>query len=347
MTKQVVEAYVLDGRSLAMANLEGLDLSGADLFNGHFQEAKLSGANLNNARLIFAILHGADLSNANLRGADLRSADLTGANLTQADLRGADLREAILRDANLSGVDLSETILLSANLYGADLTQANLSGSAWDVSFCEPSSNLGRFCTSEELLNAGALLCHTGNAPLLISPAKRSVQNRHFIVFDWSDCAGATEYQLQVQAPGGWTADKRVDTSSYDHLNNTLDACCNWSWKVRALVDDNWGEWSATRSFDTVQTTLPLGAPPSRLPFTALFLEAFNEQPTYTGDCMSPPAGSACIGFSDGYIWLVDDLIQGKRDTTKPSEKTLETVLGGANEFHHYLNTSLVKRVPR
>jgi len=268
--------------------------------------------------------------------------------LTQADLRGADLREAILRHANLSGVDLSEAILLSANLYGADLTQANLSGSDWDVSYCEPSSNLGRFCTSEELLNAGALLCQTGNAPLLISPAKRSVQDRPFIVFDWSDCAGATEYQLQVQAPGGWMADKRVGTSTYDHVNNALDACCDWSWKVRARVDGEWGAWSARRSFNTVQTTLPLGAPISPLPFTPLFLSSFDEQPAYTGDCMSPPAGSACIEFTDGYIWLVSDLIQGKRYTTRPSiGKSIETVMGGANEFHHYFGTSLVKRVLR
>ena len=132
-----------------------------------------------------------------------------------------------------------------------------------------------------------------------------------------------------------------------DLARNALDACCNWSWKVRARVDGKLGEWSATRSFNTVQT-LPLGAPTSRLPFTASFLEGFDEQPAYTGDCMSPPAGSACIGFKDGYIWLVFDLVQSKRFTATPSlGKTIETVLGGENEFHHILNTSLVTRVLR
>ena len=348
MTKQVVEDYVREGHSLSMADLKGLDLSGANLFNGRFQKANLSGANLDNTRLIFAILNGADLSNANLRGADLRFADLTGANLTEADLSGTDLREAILRDANLSRVDLSEAILVSANLYGADLTQTNLSGSEWDVSFCERSSNLGRFCTSEELLNAGALLCVTGNAPLLITPAKGSVQTRPSIDIDWSDCAGATEYLLEVQAPGGWTAEKRLSTSAYKHVSNALDACCSWSWRVMARVDGEWGKWSSTRSFKTTQT-LPSGAPTSPLPLPgAVFQDGFEEQPSYTGDCMSPPTGSACIGFKDGYIWLVDELIQGKLATRSVSFGiSVETELGGASEFHHILNTLLVKKDAR
>lgn len=347
MTKQVVEAYVLEGRSLSMADLKGLNLSDADLFNGHFQEANLSGTNLQNTRLMFAILRGADLSNANLRGANLRFADLTGANLTGADLSGTDLREAILRNANLSQVDLSETILVSANLHGADLTKANLSGSQWDASICEPSGNLGRFCTSEELLNAGAYLCSTGNRPLLISPANSSDQTRPSINFDWSDCAGAPEYQLQIQAPGGWTADILLRSSSYQHVSNELDACCSWSWKVRASVGGRWDNWSAIRTYQTVQT-VPSGAPISPLPLEGTFRDEFVEQPTYTGDCLSPPAGTTCIGFNDGYIWLVDELIQGKRAIRIVSTGTsVETELGAASEFLHILRTSLVKREAR
>ena len=346
MTKQLVETYVLEGRSLSEADLEKFDLSDADLFNGHFQNADLSGANLGNARLMFAILRGADLSNANLKGADLRFADLTGANLSGANVEGADLREAILRDSNLSQVDLSEATLSAANLHGADLTDSNLSGSDWDASLCERIRNLGRFCTAEDLIRAGALLCDEGNSPFLLSPAMGSVHSRQFIVIDWSDCAGATEFELHIEAPGGWTVDNSFTASTYRHVISPLDPCCPWSWKVRARVEGRWGKWSATRTFNTVQT-LPPGAPASPLPLVGSFLDGFVEQPSYTGDCIAPPGGSTCIGFKDGYIWLVDDLIQGRRATRVLYGVSIETELGGANEFHHILNTLSVKQAAR
>ena len=157
----------------------------------------------------------------------------------------------------------------------------------------------------------------------------------------------ATGYQLHVEAPGGWTVDKPLRTSFYLHVINELDACCSWSWKVRARVNGQWGKWSATRTFKTVQT-LPAGAPTSPLPFEASYREGFKEEPSYTGDCLSPPSGSTCIGFQDGYIWLVDDLTQGKRATRIISTGTsIETELGGASEFHHILRTSLVKKDAR
>lgn len=64
------------GDGSKMANLCGVDLSGACLVM-----ANLRGADLSEADLSRSNLGGADLLQANLRGADLRGADLCGAYL--------------------------------------------------------------------------------------------------------------------------------------------------------------------------------------------------------------------------------------------------------------------------
>jgi len=82
-------------------------------------EPDLSGANLNNMDL-----QGADLREANLHNAQLDSVNLQGAHLQKADLR-----EANLFGAQLQGADLREANLRFTNLLDADLTDADLTGS--------------------------------------------------------------------------------------------------------------------------------------------------------------------------------------------------------------------------
>jgi len=84
-----------------------------------------------------ADLQEVNLQGANLRGADLQEADLRGANLQGANLRGADLQEADLRGANLQGADLREANLQGADLRGANLQGADLRGADLDFS-CWP-----------------------------------------------------------------------------------------------------------------------------------------------------------------------------------------------------------------
>jgi hypothetical protein len=76
-----------------------------------------------NANLDYVNLFGADL-----RGAELIGANLEGANLEGADLRGANLIGADLIGANLRGARLEGAYLIGANLRGADLIGANLIG---------------------------------------------------------------------------------------------------------------------------------------------------------------------------------------------------------------------------
>ena len=67
----------------------------------NFGLADLSGINLT----------GADLRSTNLAGADLTDANLTQTNLTGANLGGADLTDANLGKANMNGAILCNTIM--------------------------------------------------------------------------------------------------------------------------------------------------------------------------------------------------------------------------------------------
>ncbi|MEN0065950.1 MAG: pentapeptide repeat-containing protein [Myxococcota bacterium] len=169
----LVEQFVRDERSLAVACLTGADLrtanlNGAILRHADLKEADLTRADLKEADLTWANLHKADLTWANLHKADLTMArliravleharliraQLTEANLTSANLHGASLTGADLQSAKLDGAvlthaDLTRADLQSANLNGADLRRANLTNArrfpddppiqGWTTTNCEP-----------------------------------------------------------------------------------------------------------------------------------------------------------------------------------------------------------------
>lgn len=142
----------------AEANLQGLNLFGANLQEAKLFKAKLQGANLSQAKLQDAVFSAAKLQGANLRGAnleraflcqaklpdtDLREANLERtnfgganleranfgrANLERANLRGAILQEAVFSEAKLQGADFENANLQYAKLLEADLQGANLNG---------------------------------------------------------------------------------------------------------------------------------------------------------------------------------------------------------------------------
>jgi uncharacterized protein YjbI with pentapeptide repeats len=132
------------------AQLDTLDLRGADLADVQMERASLRQAILEGVDLSRSILRESDLSGANLRGATLHHANLNGANLVGADLTGAGLWHAILREADVTsqhglwqadqrkhrssipqqfrGADLSKAVLDGAGLLGANLRGAKLQG---------------------------------------------------------------------------------------------------------------------------------------------------------------------------------------------------------------------------
>lgn len=73
----------------------------------------------------------------------------------------------------------------------------------------------------------------------------------------------------------------------------------------------------------------------------------FNEQTSYTGDCSNRPPGSICIGYSDGYKWLVYDSIQGWRTDGYWQANAVIVAIGFEGDYHHILNTNLVKFVEK
>lgn len=75
--------------------------------------------------------------------------------------------------------------------------------------------------------------------------------------------------------------------------------------------------------------------------------EGYTEQLSYSGDCRKRPAGSVCIGYADGYIWLTYAGIKGW--DTKPAAwqgRDIQVALADNGDYFHILGTRYVKKVP-
>jgi hypothetical protein len=103
---------------------------------------------------------------------------------------------------------------------------------------------------------------------------------------------------------------------------------------------------STTQAGAAQPSTQATGSQPS--PNPAAPPEGFQEQASYNGDCASPPAGSVCIGFRDGYQWLVKDEVKPKRKEVGSWEdhRVLEAT-GKQGLYQHVLNTNYVKVVAK
>ncbi len=106
------------------------DFAGADL-----NMIQIPGADLSEADLSDTCLWDANLNQANLSGANLRAASLIGAYIMVADLRNADLscadlRSAYLRISDLHGANLTNTILTAEDQGG------QVMGSFFDLATC-------------------------------------------------------------------------------------------------------------------------------------------------------------------------------------------------------------------
>jgi uncharacterized protein YjbI with pentapeptide repeats len=108
---------------LTLSSLVGAVLVDANLLGANFALAKLMDADCRSASMMYSLFRNADLS-----GADLRGADCGEANFYGAKLRKANLSEAILLSANLTAADLSEAVLRNTHLERCILNETNLSG---------------------------------------------------------------------------------------------------------------------------------------------------------------------------------------------------------------------------
>ena len=87
--------------------------------------------------------------------------------------------------------------------------------------------------------------------------------------FDWSDVPAATHYHLYVKAAkadGPSINRSQLTASSYRYESKAYVPEPNrtgWRWKVRALVDGVWTDWSQERTFSLEQVEMDESAPPS------------------------------------------------------------------------------------
>ncbi len=81
---------------------------------------------------------------------------------------------------------------------------------------------------------------------------------------------------------------------------------------------------------------VPANAPPG-----------YAEQPSYTGDCGARPAGSICLKYPDGYVWLVYDSISGWGDVGSWQGKQIQVGYGFKADYYHVLGTLLIREVSR
>ena len=139
------------GKKGRRANLERVNLVGADLHGVNLAEANLHQANLSKANLM-----GAGLAKANLQGAILGGANLQKASLWESDLQGARLALANLQEANLTQANLGKANLREANLQRANLTRANLKEARLSLSNLE-GAILGRANLQEATLHHAVL----------------------------------------------------------------------------------------------------------------------------------------------------------------------------------------------
>jgi uncharacterized protein YjbI with pentapeptide repeats len=135
---------------LRSLHLALVDLGGADLWGANLQGADLYGANLQDA-----VLHDANLQDAWLANANLHDARLADANLQGANLAGANLQTAGLYDANLQGAGLAGATLQGAGLFGANLHDANLREANLQYALADEATRWPRGWTPETAKNRG------------------------------------------------------------------------------------------------------------------------------------------------------------------------------------------------
>ncbi|WP_320173336.1 DUF2169 domain-containing protein [Maridesulfovibrio sp.] len=163
LTREEVQRYHAQGKSLVGAvlsgvDLSGLDLSGADLSKCQLKETNFKGTILDDAKLFQALGAKADFSKASLKRADLgrglfnkaifKESDLSQAIAAQSIFKGADFSKAVLRDANFDMAILEKTDFSEAELKGARINMCMISGKADQADFSQSTIKKSIFKSS-------------------------------------------------------------------------------------------------------------------------------------------------------------------------------------------------------
>ena len=68
----------------------------------------------------------------------------------------------------------------------------------------------------------------------------------------------------------------------------------------------------------------------------------YEEKEPYTGNCSKRPKGTICLGFPDGYVWLVSDSVQGWEELEEGDYK-IAVAIGFKARYYHVLDTMWIK----
>jgi len=133
--------------------------------------------------------------------------------------------------------------------------------------------------TSQALTNQAPIA--TSCIPQLISPMQGAVlDNGRFdkmddIIwdFDWGDCPNTSMYHLYVIHTGATIPvidTNNTNNSSYHHVCSQCYIADNnrngWTWKVRAYINGQWGEWSEIRTFSAEPANSDAAITPTNTP---------------------------------------------------------------------------------
>jgi uncharacterized protein (TIGR02145 family) len=96
-----------------------------------------------------------------------------------------------------------------------------------------------------------------GCIPSLISPLEGAILDNGCFNqtdpvewhFDWTDCEGATMYDLRITWASGLYSDDQTTTSEFTMKWTAYILDANLKYKVRAMINGVWGEWSNERTF--------------------------------------------------------------------------------------------------
>ncbi len=104
-------------------------------------------------------------------------------------------------------------------------------------------------------------ICTLPGVPSFVSPASGASNISVPVLLDWSDVAGVTSYQVQVDNNSDFSSanvDQQPVVSSY--TASGLSGSTLYYWRTRAQSSCGWGNWSASRNFTTAasETTPPV-----------------------------------------------------------------------------------------
>lgn len=108
---RLMDTKVCHHCNLADADLQNLDLTGADMSEALLKNINLNGSTLVGVWFTRSRLQGANFEKANLSGALFDYALLMGANFKKANFKGATLNFADLTDADLTGAKIEDAVL--------------------------------------------------------------------------------------------------------------------------------------------------------------------------------------------------------------------------------------------